>query len=146
MYTNQHLTIEYACPAWAPTTSDSNIERLQTIQNTALRTATGHTRDTNVTHMHQETLVLPLKSHMNMISAQYRENSRDPDHPQHGALRRPPPDRQMKRTALDASHVMVVHSCDREGEQGKQRERNKKVIHTDAVQLAIDQQPPNPLI
>ena len=81
-----------------------------------------------------------------MISAQYRESSRDPGHPQHGALRRPPPERQMKKTALDASHVTVVHSCDREDDGEKERERNKKIIHTDAVEQTINQQPPNPII
>ena len=44
--------LEYACPVWAPIASSTNIDKLQRVQNAALRSATGHTRDTNVTHIH----------------------------------------------------------------------------------------------
>ena len=34
------------------------------MQNTALRTATGCTQDTNIQHMHDETLTLPIQEHL----------------------------------------------------------------------------------
>ena len=39
--------LEYANTIWSPIISNTNIKNLQTIQNTALRIATGYTRDTN---------------------------------------------------------------------------------------------------
>ena len=52
----------------------------------------------------------------------------------------------MKQTALDDSWLTVVHSCDREGEEGKERLRNKKILHTDAVKRELAQRPIHPLI
>ena len=139
-------TIEYACPVWAPIASDTNIAKLQRIQNSALRSATGHTRDTNINHIHQETKVLPLQEHMHMICSQYRESARDRAHPLHDALAKPPPERNKKRSALDAEYATVVHSCDPEGEEEKERKRNKKKIHTEAVRKALEDRPVHPLL
>ena len=62
--TNTYKTItrpilEYGSTVWSPIISDTNINKLQTIQNTALRIATGCTSDTNTQHLHQETKILP---------------------------------------------------------------------------------------
>ena len=45
--------IEYASTVWSPIISDTQMSKLQTIQNTALRIATGCTADTNTHHLHQ---------------------------------------------------------------------------------------------
>ena len=138
--------IEYASPAWAPTVSKTNIDKLQRIQNQALRLCTGHTRDTNVRHCHEETQVLPLGIHMQMLSSIYRENCRNPDHPLNHALSDADPDRHMKTTSLDTSHVTVVHSCDRETENERDRTLNKKLIHTETVRRHISNTPVHPLL
>ena len=138
--------LEYACPAWAPTTSATNVERLQRVQNAALRTATGHTQDTNIVHLHRETKVLPLNKHMRLITSQYRESCMDNDHPQHAAAVAPDPDRQMKMTAFNTSYITVVHSCTNEGEEKKERIRNKKRLHTAAVSQHLEEQPIHPLL
>ena len=65
--------MEYACPAWAPIASDSNVLKLQRIQNAALRCSTGHTKDSNNNHYHQETKTLPMSTHTKVITSQYRE-------------------------------------------------------------------------
>ena len=41
-------TLEYASSVWSPIASSTNINKLQVMQNTALRTATGRTQDTNI--------------------------------------------------------------------------------------------------
>ncbi|MEL7523123.1 MAG: hypothetical protein AAGJ80_16170, partial [Cyanobacteria bacterium J06553_1] len=138
--------LEYACPAWAPIASVSNVTKLQRVQNAALRCATGHTRDSNATHYHQETQVLPISTHMKLVTSQYRESSRHPQHPMHHALSEPEPERKMKRTAFDTNYVTVVHGCEREGEEEKERRKNQKAIHTAIVQEHILNQPNNPLI
>ena len=47
-----------------PLASDTNIQKLQVMQNAALRTATGGTRDTNIQHLHNH--------HHAMSSNQFR--------------------------------------------------------------------------
>src|SRR5579864_1485964 len=58
--------LEYASTVWSPIISNTSIQKLQTVQNTAIRVATGCTADTNMNHFHQEIKVLPLKDHCNL--------------------------------------------------------------------------------
>ena len=48
--------LEYASSIWTPLASSNSINKLQVMQNAALRTATGCTQDTNIQHLHDETL------------------------------------------------------------------------------------------
>ena len=48
---------------WSHITSTSDITKIQTIQNTTLRIATGCTLDTNIQHQHDETITLSLHTH-----------------------------------------------------------------------------------
>ena len=48
--------LEYASSVWSPIASSTSINKLQVMQNAALRTATGCTQDTNIQHLHDETL------------------------------------------------------------------------------------------
>ena len=52
--------LEYVSTIWSPLASDTNINKLQITQNTALRIATVCTTETN-THLHDETHILPIK-------------------------------------------------------------------------------------
>ena len=97
-------------------------------------------------HIHTEAKVLPLKDHMYLLACQYRENAKHHDHPLYDAIAAPDPDRQMKGTALLTAHVATVHSCDNQGEEEKQRERNRKILHTEIVKNHIENRPINPLI
>jgi len=63
--------------------SETNLNKLQKIQNSALRIATGCTRDTNVQHLHEETKVLPLEDHLKLHSSQLRQKTQLPTHPLH---------------------------------------------------------------
>ena len=54
--------LEYAPSVWSPIASSTSINKLQVMQNAALRTATGCTQDTNIHHLHDETLTLPYTS------------------------------------------------------------------------------------
>src|SRR6476469_1491191 len=47
--------IEYGNTLWSPIISDTNLNKLQTNQNTALRIITGCTADTNIQHLRTET-------------------------------------------------------------------------------------------
>ena len=138
--------LEYASPAWAPIISESNTSKLQRVQNAALRCATGHTKDTNQINYHQETQVLPLRTHIKMITSQYREGARDPEHPLHATLSTPDPPRNMKCTAMNTNYSVTVQSCDRENRAEEDRKKNKKIIHTAIVEQHLSAQPMHPLI
>ena len=51
--------LEYASSVWSPIASLTSINKLQVMPNAALRTATGCTQDTNIQHLHDETLTHP---------------------------------------------------------------------------------------
>jgi len=53
------------------TVSPSLIQKLQTIQNSALRTATGCVKMTYIDHLHEETEMLPVQDHLSLFSSQY---------------------------------------------------------------------------
>ena len=53
------------------------------MQNAALRTATGCTQDTNIQHLHDETLTLPIHEHLQLHDSQYKQKTQHPSHPHH---------------------------------------------------------------
>ena len=75
--------LEYASSVWSPTASLTSINKLQVMQNAALRTATGCTQDTNIQHLHDETLTLPIHEHLQLHVSQYKQKTQHPSHPVH---------------------------------------------------------------
>ena len=67
--------LEYAASIWSPLASSTSINKLQVMQNAALRTATGCTHDTNIQHLHDETLTLPIHEHLQLHVAQYKHTT-----------------------------------------------------------------------
>ena len=61
----------YAAPVWSINASDSSFKKTQTAQNAALMTATGANKMASIDHLHQESLTLKVKDHLDMLSAQY---------------------------------------------------------------------------
>ena len=75
--------LEYASSTWSPLASSTSINKLQVMQNAALRTATGCTQDTNIQHLHNETLILPIHEHLHLHTSQYKQKTQHPSHPLH---------------------------------------------------------------
>ena len=48
-----------------------------------MRTATGCTQDTNIQHLHDETLILPIHDHLQLHASQYKQKTHHPSHPLH---------------------------------------------------------------
>ena len=67
--------LEYASSIWSPLASSNSINKLQVMQNAALRTATGCTQDTNIQHLHDETLTLPIQEHLQLHASQYKQKT-----------------------------------------------------------------------
>ena len=59
-------TLEYASSIWSIMASPTSINKLQVIQNAALRACTGCTHDTNIQHLHDETNILPIQKHLQL--------------------------------------------------------------------------------
>ena len=75
--------LEYASSIWSPLASSTSINKLQVMQNAALRTATRCTQDTNIQHLHDETLTLPIDEHLQLHTSQYKQKTQHPSHPLH---------------------------------------------------------------
>ena len=70
--------LEYASSIWSPHASSTSINKLQVMQNTALRTATGCTQATHIQHLHDKTRTLLIHEHL-----QYKQKTQLPSHPLH---------------------------------------------------------------
>ena len=77
------LALEYASSMWSPLASSTSINKLQVMQNAALRTSTGCTQDTNIQHLHDETHPLPIHEHLQLHASQYKNKTQYPSHPLH---------------------------------------------------------------
>ena len=73
--------LEYASSIWSPLASSTSINKR--MQNAALRTATGCTQDTNLQHLHDKTLTLPIHEHLQLHASQYKQKTQHPSHPLH---------------------------------------------------------------
>lgn len=63
---------------------------MQTTQNSALRTITGCLATTDSQHLHNETKILLMQSHLNMLGIQFYEAALDPSHPNHSITKYQP--------------------------------------------------------
>ena len=50
------------------------------MQNAALRTPAGCTQDTDIQHLHDETLTLPIHEHLQLHASQYKHKTQHPSH------------------------------------------------------------------
>ena len=93
----------YAVPVWSTNASDSCFKKIQTAKNSALRTGTGAHKMASIDHLHQESLTLIVKDHLDMLSAQYLVNCLEANHVSHGITNQEPRPRPMKETPLQTS-------------------------------------------
>ena len=75
--------LENTSSIWSLLASSTSINKLQVMQNAALRTATGCTQDANIQHLHDETLTLPIHEHLQLHASQYKQKIQHPSHPLH---------------------------------------------------------------
>ena len=78
-----HSILEYANIIYSPIVSNTKIKKLQIIQNTVLPIATGCTQDTNTQHLHNETKVLPIDTHLKLNAIQLKQLTQTQAHPLH---------------------------------------------------------------
>ena len=71
----------YRSSIWSLLASLTSINKLQVMQNAALRTATGCTQ--NIQHLHDKTLILPTHEHLHLHASRYKQKTPHPLHPLH---------------------------------------------------------------
>ena len=67
----------YACPIWYPNTHSSHIEKLQRVQNAAMRVITGCHLMTSPAELQRETHLLPVDLHLRMLCQQFTASASD---------------------------------------------------------------------
>ena len=128
---------KYAAPVWSTNASDSNFRKIQTAQNTAMRTAAGAHKMASIDHLPQESLTLSVKEYSDMLSAQYLVNCLEEDHVSHGITIQEPRPRPMKEMLHYRHHSTVLPRL------GSNRMESHQNLHTHAVDSAIQLQENN---
>ena len=111
----------YAAPVWNTNASDSSFKKIQTTQNTDLRTGTGSHKIANIDHLHQRSLTLRVEDHSDMLSAL---NCLEEDHVCHGIT-------TQEQRLHSRHHPTVLHRLD------SSRVESHQNLHTHAVYSAI---------
>ena len=144
--------LNYAAPVWFPNAASSNILKLQRIQNSALRVATGCTKRTPIDHLHEETKVLPIKDHLGMLCKQFLARALQPGNASHAAVTSYPGPKNIRHTLRSAffdrdfqrkytdtgTYTGVVPA--------ESYKKTIKDIHTDSVNKALDNLQPNKVL
>ena len=131
----------YAAPIWFPNTSESSIAKLQSVQNSALRIATGCVRMTPVDHLHTEAKILKVDEHLKMLCSQFLATCLQPNHASFPIVTADSGPRRKKQSLQmgfsDQVNDLLVDGCITDIKIAR------KIIHTRAVRAAIDSRRPN---
>ena len=74
--------LEYASSIWSPLASLTSINKLQVMQNAALRIAQD-AHKTQPYNICMTTLILPIHEHLQLHTSQYKQKTQHPSHPLH---------------------------------------------------------------
>ena len=99
--------LNYAAPIWQPSIKSSHLDKMEVVQNSALRIATGNTLMSAIHHLQAETEVLPLRSHLELCATQYLASALQTCHPSHSLVTKPPGARHMQDT-LQSKHLRAL--------------------------------------
>ena len=135
--------ITYASPIWFPNIKSTSINRLQCLQNAALRVATGCVKMTDIGHLHSETSVLPVRDHLSLLSSQFLARCLIPSHPSHSIVTAPSGPRNMKQTLQSRFLPTVAPYLTNGTLPPTTFKATLKSLHTSAVSSTISSRPPN---
>ena len=131
----------YAAPIWFTNTSPTSRTKLQTIQNSTIRIATGCVMMTPIDHLHTEAKVLKVDEHLKMLCSQHLATCLQPNHISFPIVTADSGPRPMKQTLQMFSRDQVSELLVRGVTEDIKVVR--KTIHTRAVRTAIDSRRPN---
>ena len=126
----------YAAPIWFPNASPSSITKLQTIQNAALRIATGCPMMASADHLHMEAEIMTVREHLDMLCAQFLASCLQPNHPSFPVVTADSGPRNKKQT-LQRRYLAQVESFREEDGSITDAATARKTIHRIAVENSI---------
>ena len=140
--------ITYAAPIWFPSTCKSNIESLQVIQNKCLRTITGSHNMADTHHLHSETKILPVETHLRMLCSQFLVSSLRTHHPSYRCVTAPSGPRASRRIPTLQSRFLgdVQHYLEGGATPSDSYGQIIKDIHRTTVNSFRSLQTPNKLL
>ena len=137
--------LEYAATIWTPSICETNWTKLAVPENQGLKIAIGCLKMAHTDHIHQETLVLPLRKHCRMLCKQFLAQCHLPGHPGAKHLNRPPDARNMKSTVLE--YLPEVANFFHESPVSESTYKSAITsLHTNSVQEAISSYLPNKVL
>jgi hypothetical protein len=138
--------LEYGCTVWGPSLAPTNMNELQKIQNTALRIATGCTKDTNIQHLHDETEILPIKEHIQLHSSLFKQKAFLPTHPSNHLNTPLPNNRFIKQTTFNNHNFTYNIQVEPTTVCEDSINSNCKEIHSTIVRGYLHSRAPNKII
>ena len=133
----------YAAPVWFPNTSRSSLQPLQSIQNAALRIASGALLMTSQDHLHVEARMLPVDRELSMLCSQFLLGALRRGHPSRAVVSADPGPRGIRSTLLSRFLPTVQdHLLDGVTPDTSYRD-SLRAIHSGAVADAISSAAPN---
>ena len=135
--------LTYAAPIWHPNASFTSLKRLQTVQNEALRIATGCHRMSSIDHLHSEAKMLRISSTLDMRCTQFLASCMRPHHPSHHVVIQSPGHRNMKATLSSKFHRKLAPYLRNGIITQNGYNKTVKRIHTKAVSDEIINLGPN---
>ena len=121
----------YAAPVWSTNASDTSLEKIQRIQNEALRIITGSHKMSSIDHLHSETKMLLVKD-LTLLSAQYLVYCIDTENVCHPITTMDHPPREMKETLFTRHNQTVVPLL------ANTNKASPQAVHTSSVDTSID--------
>ena len=138
--------LSYAAPVWFPNAPTTDVSTLQSIQNSALRLATGSLKMASTDHLHQEALVLHVRAHLSMLCSQFLLSALRPNHPSHPTVTADSGPRNIRHTLQSRFRPSIsAHLIDGITQPDCYRESLRQV-HSDAVAATIAALSPNRLL
>ena len=137
--------LTYAAPVWYPLVSPSSIKPLQSVQNAAIRIATGTVVMSSQDHLHSEAEMLPVGRELTMLCEQFLLGALRPGHPSNAVVSSDPgPRRPLVRQTLRSKFLPAVEPFLQDGATPEDSYRQALAeIHRRSVAGAIAAQDPN---
>ena len=135
--------LEYAIPIWSPIISKTSWSKLQTIQNQAMRIATGCHAMSPIDHLHRETKMLPVKDHGDLLTKQFLLNCYLPGHPGNKFSDTPANQRNLKPNILKLRDEIQEYLPITDKKNLRQKMTS---IHTKAVNDTINNYAPSKVL
>ena len=118
----------------SPTQISTNSKQPKTPLSESTQAAPQPVLITNIQHLHTETQILPLSTHLKLHASQLRQKAQLPTHPLHSLTKQNPSRRQMKQTIFENTSFTTNHDANPTNTTETTVQRNIREIHHSIVE------------